>query len=215
MKKIVPRLICLVSAITGVALFSGCINQTPQPIPNGQKVARTAEELRTVRQPLEKLIAGEAGDESLSVPGASGKPVSLFLNADETSRLKAADRRQAIEVRYWYHEADYRSGSLGFGDVIGEADLESVRDGETVIIDRTRCRLHNQVMTRRLVPISYGLPMRKFIEAIYNEFPHPATQLGGCVISNDSPSETPAYVCPACDTAYQAWTPPPPKEPTP
>ena len=54
---------------------------------------------------------------------------------------------------------------------------------------------------------SYGLPMREFAEALNHDFPHAAVRLGGCVIMNDSPRETPAYVCPVCDAAYQAWKP--------
>jgi hypothetical protein len=207
MRKPLPRLICFVSALTGFIAFSGCSSPTPQPIPTGQKVARTPEELRVVRQPLEKLRAGNPGHELLSVPGIGDAMVSIFLTQDEAAALKTADRSQVFEVRYWYHEADYRSGSLGFGDVIGEADLESVRDGKTVIIDRTLCRLHHQTMTRGLARISYGLPMRQFVEALYHDFPHAAVKLGGCVIDYNSPQETPAYLCPVCDAAYQAWKP--------
>lgn len=215
MRKHLPRLLCFVSVLAGFIAFSGCSSPTPQPIPTGQKIVRTPEELRVIRQPLEKLREGNAGHERLSVPGIGGTTVSLFLTQDEAALLKAADRSQVFEVRYWYHEADYRSGSLGFGDVIGEADLESVRDGETVIIDRTRCRLHNQAMTRSLARISYGLPMREYVEAHYHDFPNAAVKLGGCVITNTSPRETPAYVCPVCDAACQAWKPTPQKEPTP
>lgn len=210
-----PRLICIVSALACMIAFTGCINQTPQPIPTGVKTVRTAEELRVVRQPLAKLQVTEPAYTEFEVTGANGKPVLLFLNQDEAARLKAADRRQAFEIRYGYHDADYGLDGLGFSGPRGEADLESIRDGETVIIDRTRCRLHNQVMSRSLVRISYGLPMREFGEALWRDFPNAAVQLGGCVISNDSPKETPAYVCPVCDAAYQAWKPTPQKEPTP
>ena len=215
MSENMPRLICIVSALAGLIAFSGCTSQTPQPIPTGQKVVRTPEELRVTRQPLEKLQAGTPDHERLSVLGGDGTTVSLFLTRDEAALLKAADHRQAFEIRYWYHEADYGFDALGFSGPRGEADLESVRNGETVIIDRTRCRLHNQVMTRRLVRINYGLPMRKFVEALYHDFPNAAVQLGGCVISNYSPRETPAYVCTVCDVAYQTWTPMSEKEPTP
>lgn len=204
---LIPRLFYFVPVMAGLLALSGCTSHPPQPIPKGENVVRTTEELRAVRQPLEKLQAEDFGYEKLTVPSGSGKPTTLFLNRDEAARLKAADRRQAFEIRYWYHEAYY-----GFGGTVGEADVESIRDGETVIIDRTRCRLHNQVMSRRLVHISYGLPMREFAEALYQNFPNAAVQLGGCVINDHSPRDTPAYVCPVCDVAYQTWRPTSEKE---
>jgi len=207
MKRALFSLISFVSALAGVVAFSGCASQPPKPIPTGQSVVRTAEELRIFRQTLEKLQAGSHTNGALSVPDVSGKIVSLFLTDDEVALLKTADRRQAFEIRYWYHEADYGLEGLGFSEPRGEVDLESVRDGETVLIDRSRCRLHNQAMTRRPVRIRYGLPMREFTEALYHDFPNAAVKLGGCVIGNYSPKETPDYVCPVCDVAYQTWRP--------
>lgn len=201
MKRNMPDLIGFVSAIAGLVAFSSCASQPPKPIPTRQSVVRTAEKLHVVRQPLEKLQAG-TGTGALSVPGTNGQPVSLFLTDDEAALLKAANRSQSFEVRYWYHEAD-----SGFGVMPGQADLESVRDAETVIIDRSRCRLHNEVMTRRPVRISYGLPNREFVEAMHHNFPNAAIQLGGCVITGFSPKDSPAYVCPVCDVAYQTWRP--------
>lgn len=206
MKHNLPRLACFVSAMVGLVALSGCTSQTAQPIPTGQNIVRTAEELRVVRQALEQFHTRESGGETFSVPGASGKPVSLFLTADEAALLGPMDHRQILEVRYWYHEADY-----GFGET-GEAELESIRAGDTMILDRTRCRMHNQVMTRRAVRISYGLPRREFVEALHHDFPNAAIQLGGCVVTNFSAKETPAYVCAVCDVAYQTWWPTAEKE---
>jgi hypothetical protein len=210
MIKNLPRLICFVSALAGFAAFSGCSSQTTRLLPTGEKIIRSAEELRVARQPLTWPQASAPGYADLELTGTDGKSLSLFLNRDEVALLKAADHRQAFEIRYWYYEETH-----GDSAPIGTAEVESIRDGQTLIIDHTRCRLHNQVMTRRLVRISYGLPMREYLEALYRDFPNAAVQMGGCVVSPDSPKETPAYVCPVCDAAYQAWKPTPQKEPTP
>ena len=61
-------------------------------------------------------------------------------------------------------------------------------------------------MTRRLVPIEYGLPMSAFLSAANKKFPNAAFQMGGCCVSDLSPTEAPDYVCPVCEAAYQAWS---------
>ncbi|MFA6290033.1 MAG: hypothetical protein WC661_21825 [Opitutaceae bacterium] len=61
-------------------------------------------------------------------------------------------------------------------------------------------------MTRRLVPIGYGLPMPEFLEAMNLKFPNAALQMGGCCVSDSDPTEAPDYVCPVCEAAYQAWS---------
>ena len=197
----------LALALVGFVAVAGCASKPKRPeqsinILGSNKVTRTAEELRLVRQSLPLLKNTEFGHVQLDLPCGKGETVCLFLEPAEATQLKATDKHQVFEIRYWYSEdrSDY-------GSVYPRGALESIRDGQAVIVDRTRCQLHDQVMTRRPVHISYGLPMREFMEALNHDFPNAAVQLGGCVIMNDSPRETPAYVCPVCDAAYQAWKP--------
>lgn len=150
-----------------------------------------------------RLIKDPDNFVSLAVSGPDGQSISLFLGRDEVTRLNAADKDKIYEIRYLYSEDRSENGSV---NQLGE--LESIRDDHDLLIDHSRCRLHGDAMVRRPVHIAYGLPSRSFLESMNRDFPNAAIQLGGCVISPDSPTEAPSYVCPKCEAARQAWAPP-------
>ncbi|MBL9156440.1 MAG: hypothetical protein JNJ70_03140 [Verrucomicrobiales bacterium] len=72
------------------------------------------------------------------------------------------------------------------------------------------CHVHQVAMTRKTVPIQYGLPSE--IESAHandarmKRFPFTCrSPLGGCVIEPDAPKTAEVSVCPECVGAEQRW----------
>ncbi len=162
---------------------------------------RTAEELRIFNGPLTITVDPQDGYGSVTIPGTDKAPLSLFLFPDDLSKLRALDKTQPYEVRYWYHEEGWLPDTM-----FGRGELASIRNAAGVILDRSRCAVHDFDMVRRPVPISYGMPMREQMDAMKRDFPHPAFTLGGCVIDEGAPKDETHYVCAKCDAAAKAWT---------
>ncbi len=169
------------------------------------RTIRTDEELREVRQRLALRHDPHFDSYYLEVvendTAPASAPLTISVSAAEALRLRSLDAERDHAIRFWYHErqiiADRR---------VGYAELASIGEAGSPVVDRGRCSLHGKPMERRRVPIHYGLPISEFLQA-YETFPHAAFVLGGCVIMDDSPTTEPAYVCAGCDAAYQAWTP--------
>jgi hypothetical protein len=75
-------------------------------------------------------------------------------------------------------------------------------DGK-VIFDRSVCPVHQKVMARRKVPVSYGLP--SINEYCLEHFPNfREVASGGCVDIGEE-KLTDLYICPSCVAAYRAY----------
>lgn len=205
-------------ALLTLLTLGGCTTKPTRPspsptteLPPRTATTRTTEELRVFRGPLSVRKDSEYNFGHLeNIPNGSARPLSLFLTAEELARLETVDKTRPFEIRYWYHEEIFFQRSA-----LGHGELVSIGNDAGLIIDRTVCPLHKATMKRRLVPVSYGYPMGEFMEAAERDFPHAAFTLGGCVMSNNSPKDEPAYACVTCEVAYQAWTPPKPDAPAP
>lgn len=67
------------------------------------------------------------------------------------------------------------------------------------------CEVHCDTrLEKQTVGIHYGLPASHFMNAYYQEFPHPGFVFGGCVIKWAS-TRWGEYVCPRCVEALSAW----------
>jgi hypothetical protein len=162
---------------------------------------RTPEELRVYEGPLSITIDAGNGYGSLEIPQADRRPLSLFIASAHLAKLETTDKARRHEVRYWYHDERWSSEL-----VMGQGELVSVRNPSGVILDLSRCTRHDTDMVRRPVPIIYGLPMGDFLKAMNRDFPHPAFELGGCVVDDGAPKDEPRYVCAKCDAAAEAWS---------
>jgi hypothetical protein len=162
---------------------------------------RTPEALRVYEGPLSITVDAENGYGSLEIPQTGEKPLSLFIASEHLTKLETTDKARRHEVRYWYHDERWSSDL-----VMGRGELVSVRNPSGVILDLSRCTRHETDMVRRPVPIIYGLPMGDFLKAMNRDFPHPAFELGGCVVDDGAPKEEPRYVCAQCDAAAEAWS---------
>ena len=87
--------------------------------------------------------------------------------------------------------------------------VESVRDD--VVHHSNVCEIHHLRMSPQLVPILYGLPTQ---DSVYlrelnvraQQFPHRSgPELGGCVVSSESPRQAEVWVCTKCDAAWKQW----------
>ena len=87
-------------------------------------------------------------------------------------------------------------------------DVIRVAQSGRVLFDRSICEVHHTLMKREQLPISYGLPARRFLEPTSNEFSslfphHQEFVLGGCVVGKDKTALT--FVCQKCRDARKAW----------
>jgi hypothetical protein len=85
---------------------------------------------------------------------------------------------------------------------------------QALIKDETRgqqniCEVHRLVMSKKAVPIQYGLPAfseadRRYGEEASRRFPHaPQVWLGGCIVRYKSRARV--YSCQACEQAFKQW----------
>jgi hypothetical protein len=195
-------LLFLIGALLTLAAADCARHSTLLPARLGPaKTIRTAEEIRLYQGPLSITVDTELGYGNLGIPQAEQESFSLFIAPEDLPKLDKLDKTQPYEVRYWYYEESWGSGTR-----FRRGELVSIRNASGTVLDRSRCALHNLDMARRPVPITYGLPMREFVEAMKCDFPNPAFMLGGCVITDDSRKEAPHYVCAKCDAAAEAWS---------
>lgn len=167
------------------------------------KRERTAETLVRLTCELNLQRADDDGIYwNLIVPYGPDRRLSLFLSGENAALLLQKQTGGPVEVSFWYHEERVSNPKL----VFARGELVTVRDQNGPILDLTVCEVHGDAMTRKAVPISYGLPMREFAEALAG-FPHAPLMLGGCVVMHDDPKEAPAYVCPSCEKALADWAP--------
>ena len=188
-----------------VLVVGGCANPSRSTALAGRggsfQRTRAPEELRVYEGPLSITVDAENGYGSLAIPQTGKRPLSLFIADEHLAKLETTDKALRHEVRYWYRDERWSSVL-----VIGQGELVSVRNSSGVILDLSRCTRHETNMVRRPVPIVYGLPMGDFLKAMNRDFPHPAFELGGCVIDDGAPKEEPRYVCAQCDAAAKAWS---------
>ena len=87
--------------------------------------------------------------------------------------------------------------------------VESIRDD--VVQQSDVCEIHHLRMRPELVPVLYGLPTQ---DSVYlrelsvraQQFPHRSgPELGGCVVSSESPRQAKVWVCAKCDAAWKQW----------
>lgn len=72
------------------------------------------------------------------------------------------------------------------------------------------CHLHQVAMTKKVVPINYGLPSEvgsgPSQEVRLKQFPFTGrSPEGGCAIEPDAPRTTEVSVCPECVAAEKRW----------
>jgi hypothetical protein len=200
-----PKLAPFVVGTLLVLVAGGCSNPSHSTSFSGRlgsfQRTRTAEELRRYEGPLSITVDDKNGYGALEIPQTGKRPLSLFIADEHLAKLETTDKALRHEVRYWYRDERWPSDL-----VIGQGELVSVRNSSGVIVDLSRCTRHETNMVRRPVPIVYGLPMGDFLKAMKRDFPHPAFELGGCVIDGGDPKEEPRYVCAQCDAAAEAWS---------
>jgi hypothetical protein len=180
------KLAPLIFAALLVLVAGGCANPSRSTALAGRSGSfqrtRAPEELRVYEGPLSITVDAENGYGSLEIPQTGKRPLSLFIADEHLAKLETTDKALRHEVRYWYRDERWSSVL-----VIGQGELVSVRNSSGVILDLSRCTRHETNMVRRPVPIVYGLPMGDFLKAMNRDFPHPAFELGGCVIDDGGP----------------------------
>ncbi|MEW6130997.1 MAG: hypothetical protein AB1757_28460 [Acidobacteriota bacterium] len=71
-----------------------------------------------------------------------------------------------------------------------------------------RCEIHNQTMKLGIARINYGMPVydKAFMNAEKTSFPNSnLSVLGGCVITDNSPTHAEVVYCDACRKAEKVW----------
>lgn len=195
------------SVLVGFGLLCvGCEVETLQisartrgPVPG-----KPVEEHRvTVRARPE--IQAKDGYSLLLLPAVKGRSIEVICDESFSPWFKALPKDRPLLFSVWqtkrvnWHTADGRE------EVSWESQIETIKDGDAVIHDAAVCPLHKTRMNRTDIEISYGLPVREFLEA-YEEFAGgPGFTLGGCVISDDSPRTARGYKCDECVAAYERW----------
>jgi hypothetical protein len=135
----------------------------------------------------------DRGGEEHSVywPANAPQPHSIAKNRSYTVELLEVEHRTPIngdKSTYWAQE------------------MFRLSNGERLLYDASVCPVHRVAMERKLVPISYGIPMssRENLRAQENQFPYSGVAFRGCSVIQGEPS-TRDWVCPACVAHKKQW----------
>ena len=93
---------------------------------------------------------------------------------------------------------------------IAKFDYRAEYDTCRAVAQSGTCHLHQVGMTKKVVPINYGLPAEAESgpsqDARLKQFPFTGrSPEGGCAIKPDAPRTTEVSVCPGCVAAEQRW----------
>lgn len=146
-----------------------------------------------------QIVSGFDGKRTLPCPIAAGQTYQFILTYEDHFGwpLKAAPGQPAFSSPYL-------------------TVLVRVGQGERLLYDREICEVHHRRMSRREVPIEYGLS-GGFDEAIPSleeqraAFPHALEfRSGGCIVGAQKTAQV--FVCEECKRAHRVWLSRQPKE---
>jgi hypothetical protein len=199
-----PRalLALLLAALAGSPQVSCSHRTRPDFAPPRSPSPKPEETERTVRQTL--VISRDTGSrhDILEVHSPTQpRPIALYLRPGELAALRPVPADAEVEITYWEYPARFTPEPRP--SLIGE--LERVRLGPRLLLDRSRCERHDVKMPRDIATLIYGVPAPEFAQAWENYFPNAALSPGGPVMTAHSPPRTVRYVCPICDEALRHW----------
>jgi hypothetical protein len=195
------------TTLLGVAfLLAGCEEEPLEvaekrmgPIPG-----KPIEEHRAVVTAVPEIQS--KGDYSLLLlPAIKGRPIEVICGVEFSPWYATLPRGKKVTFTVWQTKEVSRHTRAGKEDFTWSSEIETIRDGDTVLYDAALCPLHHTRMVRADIEISYGLPMREFLDAMEQFHGGPGFTLGGCVVSDISPRSERGYQCAECVTAYERW----------
>jgi hypothetical protein len=140
----------------------------------------------------------------LLLPAVEGRTIEVFCDR-EYSWYRALNKEKELTFAVWQTKEVLRHMAGAKEDFIWRSEIETITDGSTGLYDAAICPLHHTRMKRGDVEISYGLPMREFMDALKDFSGGPGFTLGGCVVTEGSPQTERGYLCDECVALYQRW----------
>jgi len=194
-------------ALLGAALLlTGCEEEPPEVVDKrmGPVPGKPIEEHHAVVTAVPAIQS--KGDYSLLLlPAVKGRSIQVICGADFSPWYASLPKGKKLTFTLWQTKEVSWHTPEGKEDFTWSSEIETIRDGDALLYDAAICPLHHTRMARTDIEISYGLPMREFLDAMEQFHGGPGFRLGGCVVSDISPRSERGYKCAECVAAYGRW----------
>lgn len=151
-------------------------------------------------------IQTKNGYSQLVLPAVKGRPVEVICDPTYSPWFASLSRNKELTFTLWQSKQVMSHTDEGEESFFWLSEIETIKDGPTLLYDAAICPLHEIRMRRCEIDISYGLPTKDFMDAYHGFSGGPGFVMGGCVVTDGSPTTTFGYKCDRCVAAYQRWS---------
>jgi len=142
----------------------------------------------------------------LRLPAIEGRSIEIVCDPSFSPWLTGLPRERELTFTVWQTKRVSWHTDDGKEEFSWESEIETIKDGPTLIYDAAICPLHKVRMKRCEIDISHGLPMKEFIDAYKGFSGGPGFELAGCVSMAGEPTTKFGYKCERCVAAYECWS---------